>query len=158
MDRRTFLAAGVIAATGGCLGSDVTATEPRFEQAQDAWSNDQQETGLNSVARSASLELEEGQWAVHSVTPDRSIELSYRLDIQGTDVAEVYLMDRREFDRFREGESITHHQGFYSSGTLPRASGVLSSGDYMIAIENTAYGELPPDGPIEATWEVEARA
>jgi len=82
--------------------------------------------------------------------------LDYRLDVQNGNPAEVFVIDRREFDRFREGDEITHYVDFHGTGTTPHASGGLSAGDYLIIIDNTAYGDISPEGEVRGELVMQA--
>lgn len=127
-----------------------------FAPATDAWSNREQTEDGDTAVIWDDLELACGEYAIQQYSPQYAAEYEYEVEGANNHGLEVLVMDRREFDRFREGESFVYSPALSDAGKNPSGSGELSPGEYVFVFDNSAHGESRPEGPIDATVEIRA--
>lgn len=125
-----------------------------FAPAEGAWSNREQTEDGNTSVTTADLELDCGEYAIQQYSPQYAVEFEYEVGGVRNYGLEVIVMERREFDRFREGESFVYSPGITDSGKNPSGSGEFSAGEYVFVFDNSAHGESMPEGPIDAPVEI----
>lgn len=135
--------------------SDVSQTNV-FRQASDPWGNTQRERIDGGVRRTMDVALGSGRYAVYTLRPQRATKYSVSMELEGSDESEFFVMDRREFDRFRSGRRFSVYPALSADGGSPAASGTLAPGEYTLVFDNTQAGDVPPYAFIDASVELTA--
>lgn len=154
--RRALLGAAVLggASLAGVnfLDARSESSDQKFERADDAWSS--VESGETTIGQGvvADVSLGVGQWAVRFVRPQIAVTLSYSLTVE-SGAPEVLVFDTSEFGRFRDGEEIDHYTDLHGTEPQPDASGKLDAGHYSLVVDNSAYGNLSPEGAVSGRFE-----
>lgn len=159
VSRRAMILSGGALSVLGLGGAFVILqqnSEPPFQQARDPWSNQKRSESSTSIGLTVDLDLPTGRWAIREFNPTMTLEFGYEFENSTPNPLEVFVFDRSEFERFREGESITHYTSLHDFGTSPSASGSMPSGEYIVALDNTAFGEQSPDGDVSGTFRIGA--
>lgn len=161
MHRREYLrGAGAAVATigvAGCVDQLEEAAglteEPTHEYVPDAWSNQESQTGVTTGQATATVRLDAGEYTSEPWAPEQGVFVQIEARDQNGNSFEVFVVDEREFEeRVREGKSSRFYNNLYGSGRYIQTAGTLQAGSYHLVVDNSAYGRIGTDGPVDVDF------
>lgn len=172
MDRRAFLA--VVGAVGaGCTGGDqpsdpATATEtrtatatatpaptPEFQAASDPWRNTEQSATDVQQTVSGEIVLPPNTYAVRFPEPALPARLELDIEVQSDATIDVFLMERSEFERYREQqEFLLYTEPSTSDVSTATIEHRLSAGEHAIVFDHTTTGTPPTDRRVRISYDL----
>lgn len=163
MDRRQALAvigATALAGCTGALGTPTATPSPTPHQARSGWASSEKETDTRagSVTLTIEGELAAQEFGAWNLSPSRSVEVEISVDVVGSDEMDVVTMEDDEFDRYRDGKSVSVFSDLSMSGVNEdTVTGTLPEGDYKVVFDNTNQGQARAVEDLQFSAEIVGR-
>lgn len=127
--------------------------------ARAGWASTEATTETRSVTLSIEGELQSQEFGAWSLTPDRDVEVEISVDVVGNDNIDVATMEDDEFDRYRDGKSVSLISALSMLDVNKKeTTGTIGEGDYMVIFDNTFRGDARAVDAIAFSAEITGRA
>lgn len=157
MHRRRYLALiGGVAGLAGCGGLPAPlGPEPKL--AESGWATEDRSTAGTTTTITIDGMLPPHRYGLYQLNPTYAVDIEISITVESGGAMDLFTMDDDEFDRFRDGDSVSLYTDFSKSNvTKTTVSGTLSGGKYAIIFDNSRHGEATPDGELAFTAELVA--
>ena len=146
--RRQYLATATAATSlsiTGCTGLFLD-----HSHAEDPWSNEDRERNTRATRVEVDATLPEGTYGLRTFNT-QGVQVEYKFENETSNPLEIMFFQRDQLDDFESGSDIIYQESLYETGVEPAASGGISSGDWLMAVVNSDFGSVSPDGDVKGT-------
>lgn len=160
LTRRTFFTGVSIVAVAGCTtadspsngggeGGDIAdigksdADDDGVPDSEDEYPNDANRSSGDT--KSGTGQIGEDQWLTWNLDFTEQTHLEYEMLVRDGPSVDVFLFDENEYEYYSNQERAKYYSALSDLDTIqPEGRGWLESGDYVLVIDNTNYGEAQP--------------